>query len=379
MGLMVDKYFEKTAHCCDPETTATYGVFLRHDVVCAILPAIGFLADSIPGIEITRHYPEGAFVPAEKCLFSYSGKLKELVVLETKLLMHVGVSCISAHNAYQMALACKKAAFLDMHARHAAGEEMVMLAAYGASVGSKSAMMQGATGFIGSSLDQTAGYFGTSAGLGTMPHVLIGLAGSTVDAVKLFIDKNPDDRNIVALVDYYGQEVTDSLMIAEYFDHHDLWAQGYKLGIRLDTHGARFCERLDWDKSVHIMEQWLHVEGEYPIVRHVMGESTFEIASGVKDRVRAYLFGTGVSAANIINLRTVLNAHGHNKVTIVASSGFNLLKCRIMAQVNAPIDVIGTGSFLPETLSETYATADAYKYNGHFSVKVGREHIFKGL
>ena len=29
-----------------------------------------------------------------------------------------------------------------------------------------------------------------------------------------------------------------------------------------------------------------------------------------------------------------------------------------MASVRAPIDVIGTGSYLPERWSETYATAD---------------------
>jgi nicotinate phosphoribosyltransferase len=64
-------------------------------------------------------------------------------------------------------------------------------------------------------------------------------------------------------------------------------------------------------------------------------------------------------------------------VKIVASSGFNLRKCRIMAKAHAPIDMIGTGSFLPDTLSETYATADIYAYNGVFSVKVGRESVFK--
>ena len=36
----------------------------------------------------------------------------------------------------------------------------------------------------------------------------------------------------------------------------------------------------------------------------------------------------------------------------------------MMAAANAPIDVIGTGSYLPELWSETYATADIIAYDG---------------
>ena len=42
-----------------------------------------------------------------------------------------------------------------------------------------------------------------------------------------------------------------------------------------------------------------------------------------------------------------------------------------MAEAKAPIDVIGTGSFLPERWTETYATADIVDYDGVKRVKVG--------
>ena len=80
-----------------------------------------------------------------------------------------------------------------------------------------------------------------------------------------------------------------------------------------------------------------------------------------------------------MNMRITLDAAGYKDVKIVASSGFNLRKCRIMAKASAPIDMIGTGSFLPETLSEAFATADVYAYDGKFSVKVGREDVFRGV
>ena len=53
-----------------------------------------------------------------------------------------------------------------------------------------------------------------------------------------------------------------------------------------------------------------------------------------------------------------------------ASSGFNVDKCRVMADVGAPLDAVGTGSFLPDSWRETYATADIVEYDGVASVKV---------
>ena len=38
--------------------------------------------------------------------------------------------------------------------------------------------------------------------------------------------------------------------------------------------------------------------------------------------------------------------------------------------------MIGTGSYLPERWTETYATADVIAYDGQYRVKVGREFLF---
>jgi nicotinate phosphoribosyltransferase len=48
-----------------------------------------------------------------------------------------------------------------------------------------------------------------------------------------------------------------------------------------------------------------------------------------------------------------------------------------MAEARAPIDVVGTGSFIPNTWSETYATADIVAYDGVPRVKLGREFLLK--
>ena len=48
-----------------------------------------------------------------------------------------------------------------------------------------------------------------------------------------------------------------------------------------------------------------------------------------------------------------------------------------MADTHAPIDVVGTGSFIPDAWGETYATADIVAYDGVPMVKVGREFLLR--
>ena len=88
--------------------------------------------------------------------------------------------------------------------------------AYAASVGSTAARREGARGFIGNANDGTAHWFGERAGRGTMPHALIGYAGSTVRAAEMFHETFPEEA-LTVLVDYYGREVTDGLAVCERF------------------------------------------------------------------------------------------------------------------------------------------------------------------
>src|SRR6059036_2760706 len=135
-----DKYFSKSRQIVEKfgDRPVTYGVFLRRGVICAVNPAIDVLrsyysAKAEP-LRITRLYEEGAFVPDQKALFTYTGSFAALVELETLILQRVGVACVSAYNAYKMAMNLKKVAFIDMHARHSPGDDLSLLAAYGASV-----------------------------------------------------------------------------------------------------------------------------------------------------------------------------------------------------------------------------------------------------
>lgn len=195
--------------------------------------------------------------------------------------------------------------------------------------------------------------------MGTMPHALVGYAGSTLKAAEMYVAIFPDEP-LTVLVDYFGREITDALTVCRRFPDH---ASAGRLSVRLDTHGGRFIEELDPAASYAVLER--HAPAA---VRRFRNEKELKL-----------LTGTGVSAAAIFHMRDALDREGFDRVKIVASSGFDVVKCKVMADVGAPIDVVGTGSFLPDLWPETYATADIVAYDGRPDVKVGREFLLRKL
>lgn len=358
-----DVYFNRTqaivSHFGDQRVE--YALFIRRPVVAACGLMIRWLRNVARergmSVEVRQVYPEGAWVGAGEPLLYVSGSFADLAPLETLLLQRLGPCCVAAHHAYQMAMTLPKVAFLAMEARHCAGFDMQEMMAFAAAVGSEAAKKEGARGFIGSANDATSAFFGRERGLGTMPHALIGYAGSTLRAAEMYREVYPDDP-LTILVDYFGQEITDSLAVCRRFP--ELAARG-DLSIRLDTHGGRFLEGLDPQTSYAVLE------------RHTPGT----IRRYRSDRELRDLVGTGVSAAAIWRMREALNDAGFMNVKIVASSGFGIEKCTAMADAQAPVDVIGTGSFIPSRWTETYATADIVSYDGVPRVKVGREFLLR--
>ena len=384
LASQTDKYFTNTSRivAAHGDVDVTFAVFMRRRVVAALEPTIRMIKRLVPTARVKRFYEEGDIVPSESKMLEITGSMAQLSEVETLLLQKIGFPCVSANNAYEMCRAIPDAGFMDMHARHGSGAEMNILAAYGAAVGSAAAKRADpqVKGFVGSSQDLTAPLFGATGGMGTMPHALVGYTeGDVLEAMKLFAETIPEAKTLVALVDYEGKEVSDSLRCAKWFyDEARLQDQDKVYGVRLDTHGGRFAEGLDYEKSVDVVGHWMQVYGEYNIVEKVLGGRAFQLDPNniLVDKVRRILFGKGVSVASIIHVRRVLDKAGFKQAQIVASSGFDPQKCQVMGAAKAPLNLVGTGSFLPATLSETYATADIIAYNGERRVKVGREFLF---
>jgi nicotinate phosphoribosyltransferase len=361
---LTDAYFLRTKEIVRRygDCQATYALFMRRPVICTPRLMTEFLERTAASrgtsfdIELVRR--EGEWVGAGEPILYLTGSLYHLVDLETLYLQLLGPPCVAAYNAYAMCVDLPRTAFLAMDARHCAGAEMATMMAYAASVGSAAAKREiGAIGFIGNATDETAHFFGAEKGRGTMPHALIGYAGSTLRAAEMFHETFPDEA-LTVLVDYFGREVTDTLAVCRRFP--ELAAAG-RLAVRLDTHGGRYLEELDLARSYAVLER--HAP------RAIRGYRT--------EQELRYLVGTGVTAAAIWHVRQRLDEAGFAAVRIVASSGFTPAKCRMMAVAQTPIDVVGTGSFLPESWAETYATADIVAYDGQPMVKAGREFLLR--
>lgn len=360
-----DNYFLKTKKIISKfgDKQVTYAIFLRRPGILAIKMAmdwIKFVASKRKiKIILKSPYKEGDWFGAGEPILYITGSMKNLVDLETLYLQKIGPSCIAAANAYQMCIDLPKSSFIAMEARHCAGTDMSNMMSYAASVGSKSAKKKKAKGFIGTSVSETSKYFNLNSGLGTMPHALVGYAGSTMEAVRMFHATFPKE-NIVILPDYFGKEISDSIAVCKEYGQ---LVKKNKVLVRLDTPSGRYIEGLDLAKSYNVLEKF----------------SPQSISEYRSEEELKHLVGPGVSAAAIWYLRSKLNDEGFNKVKIIASSGFTNNKCKAMALAISPIDVVGTGSFLPEKWSETYATADIIKYGNEKRVKVSREYLLKKL
>lgn len=359
-----DQYFNRSKGIVQRfgDKRVTYAVFMRRPVVSAPRLMIEWLKDMAAqrdtAFEVELLYPEGKWVGAGEPMMYLTGSFAHLVDLETLFLQKLGAACVAAYNAFTMCVELPKVAFMAFDARHCASIGMADLMAYAASVGSARAQRKvGAVGFIGNATDATAHYFGRDRGLGTMPHAIIGYAGSTLRAAQMFHDAYPDEE-LTVLVDYFGREVTDSLEVCRAFP--ELAKEG-RVGVRLDTPGGRYMEGLDPPTAYAVLDR-----NAPDSIRGYRSETELR-----------YLVGAGVSAAAIWHMREELDAAGFDKVKIIASSGFTPAKCRVMAIADAPIDAVGTGSFLPDNWHETYATADIVEYDGKPSVKVGREFLLR--
>ena len=364
LAARTDSYFLKSKAIVGQfgDRQATYAVFMRRPVISAPRFAIEFLEGMATKrgtrFEIELNHPEAAWVGAGEPIVYVTGSLYHLVDLETVLLQKLGPACVAANNASAMCADLPKVAFLAMDARHCAGTEMAELMAYAAAVGSEHARrVAGAVGFVGCAAAATAPFFGQQKGMGTMPHALIGYAGSTLRAAEMFHEHFPDEP-LTVLVDYFGQETSDAVAVCRRFPE---LAAASRLAFRMDTPGGRYCEGLDLARSYEVLENCAP--------QSIRGYRT--------EAELRYLVGTGVTAAAIWRMRQVLDEAGFPKAKIVASSGFGPEKCRMMAAANAPINAIGTGSYLPDAWRETYATADIIAFDGQPMVKAGRKFLLR--
>ena len=247
-----------------------------------------------------------------------------------------------------------------MDARHCAGTEMAELMAYAASVGSDRAKAQGRRRRLHRQRHRRHGAFlRPGAGLGTMPHALIGYAGSTVRAAEMYAETFPER----------GPDRAGRLFRA----------RGHRRpgGLRALSRaggGAARSRCASTRRAAASSKVWTRRAAYAVLERHAP-----EAIRGYRNEAELrYLIGPGVSAAAIWHLRERLDAAGLRPVQDRRVVGLRAGKVQGHGRwPDAPIDVVGTGSYLPERWTETYATADIVEYDGVERVKVGREFLLR--
>lgn len=167
-------------------------------------------------------------------------------------------------------------------------------------------------------------------GMGTMPHALIQMfRGDIVAATKAYHEVFPED-DLMALVDYNNDVITDSLKVAREF--------GRTLkAVRVDT------------SSTMVDKYFLRNH-------HLMG--TFD--------------PRGTNPELIFALREALDAEGFDYVKIVASGGFNEERIKEFERKKVPVDMYGIGRNLLKI--NIGFTGDNVLLNGTHSAKEGRKY-----
>ena len=197
-------------------------------------------------------------------------------------------------------------------------------------------MMQAGDGyaaFIGGSTAQATHAMNEwwgKQGMGTMPHALIQLFdGDVVAAAKAYHAKYPDD-DLIVLVDYNNDCITDALKVAREF--------GDKLkAVRVDT-------------SRTMIDQYF--------IRHPEVLGTFD--------------PRGVNPPLIFALREALDREGFEHVKIVVSGGFNEQRIIEFEKQGVPVDMYGVGGSLLKV--HIGFTGDNVLLNGKHQAKAGRRY-----
>ncbi|EIT85491.1 nicotinate phosphoribosyltransferase [Fictibacillus macauensis ZFHKF-1] len=165
-------------------------------------------------------------------------------------------------------------------------------------------------------------------GMGTMPHALLQLfGGDIVAATKAYQETYPNDE-LIALVDYNNDVITDALKVAQAF--------GADLkGVRIDT-------------SRTMVDQYFFRNHE-------------ELGS---------FDPRGVNPELVFALRKALDQDGYQHVKIVVSGGFTEERITQFERNGVPVDMYGVGSNLLKIT--TSFTGDNVRMHGKHQAKAGR-------
>lgn len=302
-----------------PDAIVTMQFFQRKNdaILAGIDEALNFLEENTDTSKYTIKYlPEGTLINNLDVVLELEGKYQEFGIFEGVIDGILARSTSIATNSYH----CKKAAngkqviYMGDRGDHYINQE---IDGHAVEVG----------GLVGHS---------TMAGsrnnpdviFGSIPHVLIQhFNGNLLEAMNYYKQMFPQEKELIALVDYSNDVIKDSLIV--------LKALGSQLhGVRVDTSKNMIDHMFDNEKN---REQY-----------------------------------KGVCVEQIKRLRKALDENNGKHVKIIVSSGFDPQKIANFEASNAPVDAYGVGDYILKINHQF--TCDAVKNNGQLEAKEGRKY-----
>ncbi|MFA5962064.1 MAG: hypothetical protein WC848_05260 [Parcubacteria group bacterium] len=371
---IADQYFN---NCRDivlrnPNLIATvvrYKVFAREDgIVAGSNRAVAFISENTFGPLRIMALKDGEAFKSGDPVLIIEGLFMELVNLETTYLGFLSYSG-AATAMKEIVDVAGAIPVVDMSARHFPWniiEEAALAAYLGGAAGTST---QAGYNYV-QRFYNPGDAFRLYASL---PHAMAAVVSHmaeeenifpSVAAAMLFHETYPN-KPITVLVDFEGRELDVAKQAFEVF--------GDKLfAVRLDTHGGRQLQGTHDPTDFHMLESYFRKKTGL-ILNSTMRvfENKYGMEIGTSEK---YFFGNGVTAEATFVIRDYLDSIGANNVKIVVSSGFNKKKVAAFKKVNAPMDFIGTGSWIRFAMF----TSDIshVKENGEwvYRTKVGRKH-----
>lgn len=345
-----------------------YKVFAREDgIIVGCNKAVAFIAENTVGPLKIWALKDGRQFKAGEPVLMIEGLAVELVNLETTYLGFLSYSG-GATAMKEIVDAAEGTPVIDMSARHFPWqiiEEAALAAYFGGAEGTSTR--------AGYEYVQRFYNPGDAFKLyASLPHAMAAIVAFTAEkeglfpsvmAAKLFHEAYPE-KPITVLVDYEGRELDVAKQAFEVF--------GDKLfAVRLDTHGGR---KHQGTKPELGNEAAAYIESKTGDSVIWFSKVNADKIGKAPEKIASYLIGRGVTVEATYVMRDFLDSIGANNVKIVVSSGFTAEKVATFRMAKAPMDFIGTGSWIKFMMF----TSDicAVKENGEWveRTKVGRAH-----
>ncbi len=285
-GRVTDVYFQRAMQVMEAKDIDKYvkAEFVAKDLPgeweWAVLAGIEECARVFEGLDVTiRCMDEGTLFKPYQPVMEIQGMYSSFAVLETAVL---GLLCQAS------GIASRAARFKKL-----AGERIV--ASFGARrMHPTIAPMIERAAFLGGcdgvSTIVSAELVG-DAPLGTMPHALMLVMGSTVEAARAFHEVMPPEVRRVSLIDTFNDEKFEAINVAE--------ALGDNLyAVRLDTPSSR---RGNFYRILEEVRWELDIRGFNHVKLFVSGGIKEEDVEKLNPLVDAYGIGTSISNAPVVD------------------------------------------------------------------------------